>query len=77
MLQKAKEDKLIQGVHASRNSLKINHLLFANNLILFIKITNSTCQAIHNIFTQFEEMSSLALNREKSEIWFSLNMPKQ
>ena len=77
MLQKANKANLIQGVRASKNAPKINHLLFADDLILFIKVNKSTYQAIQDIFNQFEEMSGLTINREKSEIWFGPNTPKQ
>ena len=77
MLQKAKEDMHIQGVQPSKNSLRINHLMFVNNLILFIKVIDSIYQIINNVFNEFERISGLVINHVKSKFWFSLNTSKQ
>ena len=50
--------------------------MFADNLIFFIKITNTTCQAINDIFCQFERMLGLVINQLKSEVWFNPSIPK-
>ena len=53
MLQQTKHDNLIQGIKACQNAPKINHLMFADDPILYIKVTNSSYQNFNNIFQQF------------------------
>ena len=41
-LQNVKAQNDIQGVWACQKALRIRHLMFANNLMLFIKVTNTS-----------------------------------
>ena len=43
MIEYAKEKDIIQGVRASCNAPRISHLMFVDDLILFIKIMDESC----------------------------------
>ena len=52
----------------------ISYLLFADNIILFNKIENSTCDAMEEVLEKFCSEFGQKISMEKSRIYFSANV---
>ncbi|XP_074315484.1 putative mitochondrial protein AtMg01250 [Silene latifolia] len=57
--------------HPLCGHLRLNHLLFADDLLLFCKGTAPSIMWILRAFATFSSASGLCLNRTKSEIYFN------
>ncbi|XP_074265722.1 uncharacterized protein LOC141588167 [Silene latifolia] len=57
--------------HPLCSHLKLNHLLFADDLLLFLKGNALSIMWILRAFATFSAASGLQLNKEKSEIYFN------
>ncbi|KAF7832133.1 reverse transcriptase [Senna tora] len=53
--------------------IKISHLLFADDVILFAKVGKKSIESIKKTLDVFFACSGLNVNREKSSVWFSPN----
>ncbi|KAF7811521.1 ribonuclease H [Senna tora] len=71
---KAQNDRSIQGVKVARAAPAINHLLYADDVLMFFKATKNSCAVVHNIVQKFGTMTGLWMNHQKSEIQFSPNI---
>ena len=71
MLQKAATDDDIRGFSLCKRGPKISHLLFADDSLLFCRVSLSDLQVIQNILSLYEKASGQKLNREKTTIFFS------
>ena len=72
------EEKCAKGLwcplKASRGNIKISHLFFADDLILFAKVNTENCIAISEVLRTFCKESSQKISCEKSRIYFSSNV---
>ncbi|XP_071725250.1 uncharacterized protein [Rutidosis leptorrhynchoides] len=57
----------------SRAGPRINHLLFVDDSLFFVKTVHSEVAALKEIFTIYEEASGQSINLSKSRIYFSPN----
>lgn len=57
--------------HPKCKELKITHLTFANDLLLFSKGNLQSVSALLEAFEMFCQSSGLTANRQKSEIYFA------
>ncbi|XP_074291826.1 uncharacterized protein LOC141618631 [Silene latifolia] len=57
--------------HPMCGPLKLNHLLFADDLLLFSKGTAASIMWMLRAFATFSSTSGLCLNKEKTEIYFN------
>lgn len=64
-----------EGVKVSRNSLAINHLLFADDTMFFSRTDPRSCAALITILKKYEEASGQFINLDKSVITFSSKTP--
>ena len=48
----------------------ISHLLFANDLLFFEEVKMSQIRLMMQVLKDFEELSGLVVNLEKSKSWF-------
>ena len=71
-----KDSKLIQGVKNSRQASRINHLFYANDLIVFFKTITKSCNKLSKVIVDFGKASRLLINQWKSELLFGHNTPK-
>nr|XP_025669949.1 uncharacterized protein LOC112769679 [Arachis hypogaea] len=76
LLHKAEQNRLIQGVQVNRRCQTVNHLLFADDSILFCKIAPNTSQSILELLETYEGFSGKKVNLNKSAIFFSHNTPQ-
>nr|XP_023877746.1 uncharacterized protein LOC111990191 [Quercus suber] len=61
----------IKGFALSRNSLRLTHLLFADDSLLFCKATEQECNNILGILEVYGSCSGQQINRNKTTIFFS------
>ncbi|KAH1031585.1 hypothetical protein J1N35_043759 [Gossypium stocksii] len=57
----------------SKDGLRINHLFFADNALLFVKNQRSEVEAFIRILDNFTKMLGQSINLEKSMVYFSPN----
>jgi len=55
MLKAGEKSGNIQGIQVSHTAPKIDHLLFADNIILFFKATKNNATVIHQILSEYCE----------------------
>lgn len=72
------EKKCLDGVwkplKASRKNIGISHLFFADDLMLFAKVDEESCEAILEVLNNFCEESGQKVSLEKSRVYFSPNV---
>jgi hypothetical protein len=62
---------MVQCIQVSPTSPSINHLLFADDSILFFKATPGNARAVHSSLSMYCEASGQKVNLAKSSILFS------
>lgn len=73
LIQQAKQVGSIKGVSICRAGPKVSHLFFADDSVLFCRATNQDCNSILDVLHQYEAASSSQINRDKTQLFFSLN----
>ncbi|XP_042950200.1 uncharacterized protein LOC122282309 [Carya illinoinensis] len=73
LLKQAEARGLIKGVVATRGGKRINHLLFANDCVMFCRSKLEEWTIIVRFLKVYEEASGQTLNRQKTSILFSSN----
>lgn len=71
MLNGAEQQGLIQGATVTKGGISVNHLLFADDCILYLKAFRFDWEKIQKILHIYEKGSSQTFNRQKSSILFS------
>ncbi|KAL4297182.1 hypothetical protein GQ457_12G013370 [Hibiscus cannabinus] len=71
LLLKEQAEKRIIGVRASQRGPRINHLLYADDCILFIKNSVEEASRMKEVLRLYESSSGQRVNVEKSAIFFS------
>ncbi|XP_013668888.1 uncharacterized protein LOC106373226 [Brassica napus] len=77
LCNKSQADGTIQGIQVARGSPRINHLLFADDTMFFLKADKASTIALKAIITKYEVESGQSINREKSSITFSRKAPAE
>jgi hypothetical protein len=73
LLQHAERNRLITGLPIVRGGLRLNHLFFADDSLLFCKANFNEWTNIQDILSVYEKASGQKVNREKTSIFFSRN----
>ena len=73
LIHQAARNKLITSISITRGCLKVTHLLFADDCILFCKAVPDECHLLRSILMDYEEASGQKVNTDKSSIFFSPN----
>ncbi|KAF7802979.1 ribonuclease H [Senna tora] len=76
-LIQAQTSKSIKGIKIARNAPIINHLMYADDILMFFRADRNTCNSVSTLLNKFGEMAGLSMNRQKSEIKFSPNISQQ
>ena len=71
MIKKAEMDGDIQGFSLCRRCLKLTHLLFADDCLLFCRATMEECGKVLDILNDHEEASGQKINKTKTTLFFS------
>ncbi|KAH1030126.1 hypothetical protein J1N35_046061 [Gossypium stocksii] len=77
LMRLAYQEKKISRVKICRLAPPITHLMFADDCILFRKVSNGELQVIKDILREYEACSGQCINFKKSTAFFSSNMSKQ
>ena len=78
MLEKV-ETGAWKPIRVTREGIEISHLLFVDNILLFAKAKPSQMRIIMEVMEEFEEISGLLVNVDKSKaMWLMafLGIPK-
>ena len=70
LLHKAERDRRITGLPIVRGGMRLNHLFFAYDSLLFCKANIPKWLNIQDILAIYEQASGQKLNREKTSIFF-------
>ena len=73
LISKAASDGDIRGYSICRAGLRIYHLFFADDCLLFCKATPTECAHIQRILTWYEDASGQQVNSDKTTVFFSRN----
>ena len=73
LIRKATDTNRLKGIFSSRGGVRISHLLFADDSLLFCEAKIGECRQLLDIHTQYEEASRQAINRAKTTLFFSQN----
>jgi len=74
LIRKAEASGTIHSVKICNNAPIVSHLLFADDCFLFIRDEPSKAMIMKNILEVYESASGQAINYQKSEISFSMNV---
>ena len=72
-LHRAQESGLLREVPTSSKGMRINHLFFADDSLLFCKATIQEWHTFHMVLELYEQASGQRLNKDKTSIFFSRN----
>ena len=70
-MQQAAKSEAIRGFSLCKNGLKISHLYFADDTLLFCRAIKGDLDVIQGILVLYENASGQKLNREKTTLFFS------
>jgi hypothetical protein len=65
-----------EPIHISNGGPQISHLLFADDVLLFIKARNSQLRFVTDLFDRFSHASGLKINLSKSIAFYSSGTPQ-
>ncbi|CAN1163478.1 LINE-1 reverse transcriptase homolog, partial [Linum perenne] len=75
LIQQAILTNSLCGIGLNSHCPKISHLMFADDTILFLKVTRSSIQVLKRLLQNYENMSGQRVNLTKSAARFSHNTP--
>ena len=76
LCNKAQEDGSLKGIRVARGTPRVNHLLFAEDAMFFVRASKERSEALHKVLKRYEEASGQSINTEKSSISFSHKTPR-
>ena len=76
LIRKAVEEGQMGGIAISRGGPRLSHLFFADDSFIFCKASINECSEPKRILQVYEDASGQQLNRAKSSLFFSNNIPR-
>ena len=73
MIRRAEATNKLKGIQSCWGGVRISHLLFADDSLLFCEAKIGECQQLLDILTQYKETSGQAINKQKTTIFLSKN----
>lgn len=73
LLQKAEEQGKLEGIKVCREAPSINHLFFADDSLVLLRIREDDAHELKRILHVYEEASGQVINKDKSSVLFSPN----
>ncbi|XP_013679777.1 uncharacterized protein LOC106384346 [Brassica napus] len=77
MSRQAELDGSMKGIRVARGSPRVNHLLFADDTMMFCNSSQESCLALIQILHNYEKVSGQKVNISKSSITFSVKTPQE
>jgi hypothetical protein len=77
LLTQANKEGRLSGVPTSRRGLKISHLFFTDDSLLFCRSTITQWDQLTSILHSYEKASGQKMNQNKIAIFFSKNTSKK
>jgi hypothetical protein len=77
LLNKAEVDGRLEGVRVCANAPSFNHLLFADDSLILLKVAEENSTHLRNILALYEDCSGQTVNFSKSAAMFSPNTPRR
>jgi hypothetical protein len=77
LLNSVEEEGRLEGVRVAPNAPSFNHLLFADDSLVLMMVTEESAQELKNVLTLYEEVSGQIVNIAKCSIVFSPNSKKK
>ncbi|XP_042958008.1 uncharacterized protein LOC122293496 [Carya illinoinensis] len=74
LLDQANSHNQVEGIRVCRGTPKLNHLLFADDVVLFSRVNMQTCLNLQHQLDIYEKAFSQKVNREKTSMAFSQNV---
>lgn len=71
----ATDIRQIQGIKIGKQGPTISHLFFADDALFFFRASTDACCAINTLISRFCTISGQMINRQKSFVKFSHNIP--
>ena len=75
LIKKAARAKEINGFSICKRGLKLTHLFFADDSLLFCKANSQECGNVLKILAEYEKVSGQKINKDKTSLFFSLASP--
>ena len=75
LCNRAQEAGRLTGIRVANESPRINHLLFADDTMFFLKADPENATALQSILTSYETAAGQSINTSKSSITFSRRAP--
>ena len=77
LCKRAQQAGLLSGIRVARGSPRVNHLLFADDTMFFIRTDELSCSTLHRILQQYKTASGQTINTTKSAITFSAKITQE
>ena len=77
LLRKREMEGLLHGVAVKRGAPTITHLFFANDSIIFSRVTREECDQVADVLSVYEMEWGQKLNEEKTTLFFSKTTPRK
>lgn len=77
MILAAENQNRIHGLQICRQAPIISHLFFADDSLIFFKASDVECHELNVILSNYERASGQSINKDKSSVSFSNNVPLQ
>ena len=77
MLRREESEGLISGVSVCGGAPRISHLLFADDCIIFGKVSVDEGNRVLKVLVDYEKESGNKLNKEKTSLFFSRNTSRE
>ena len=77
MLKKEENKGNLKGVAVCRGAMRVSHLLFADDNIIFCRASVEDCDRVIKVLEDYENDSGQKHNKDKSSLFFSKNTKKE
>ena len=77
LIKKAELQVDIHGYSFCRRGLKLTHLLFADDSLIFCRATMEECDKVMDLLNKYEEASGQKVNRSKTSLFFNNSVPEE
>jgi hypothetical protein len=77
LLNSAEQEGNLEGIKVCEDAPSFNHLLFADDSPILLKVTDESAQDLQHVLELYEVCSGQTINVEKSSIMFSKNTRNQ